>query len=214
MEKKLSSSLPPKDSVGAKSNSSAERDEQIANLELSPLLRHTLCAQGHASVTLSGGVPSLDSASAVADLCAAVQKGDLSWLIGVLGAQALTLDAAFTDYSRRAFLNSSDFPQASKLYSDLALKAQVQCRTTVETLARLKRGGEQTVKVIHVHEGAQAVVAHTINQGGQGEESGKQPHAKERDAPVAALRGPDETGQQLFVSGFERKASVSNARRE
>lgn len=192
----------------------AASKKDIAKLELSSLLRNSACAEGHASNTLAQGVPSLESASAVADFCAAVQKGDLSQLVAMLAAQALTLDAAFTDFSRRSSLNAADFPQAAQTYSNLALKAQGQCRATVETLAAIKRGGRQTVEVIHVHEGAQAVIAHTINQRGQIGKSSKQPHAKGADAPIAALRSPDEAGQSLPLTGFEGKASVQDARRE
>lgn len=178
------------------------------------MLRNSACAQAYASTTLAQGTPPAESASAVADLCGAVQKGDLSQLVTMLAAQALTLDAVFTDFSRRAFINSGEFLPAAEIYSNLALKAQGQCRTTVEALARLKRDGRQTVKVIHVHEGAQAVVAHTINQGGQIGKSRKQPHAKQLDAPVAPLRSAHQAGQQLFVPGFEGKAPLPNARRE
>ena len=52
-----------------------------------------------------------------------------------------------------------------------------------EVLAKLQRGGEQVVKVVHVHPGAQAIVGNVVQaQGGNGEgganESWNKPHAK------------------------------------
>lgn len=48
----------------------------------------------------------------------------------------------------------------------------------VEALAKLQRGGEQVVKVVHVHPGAQAVIGNVqAGTGGGGEKIGDQPHA-------------------------------------
>jgi hypothetical protein len=41
-----------------------------------------------------------------------------------------------------------------------------------EALAKIRRKGEQTVKVVHVYPGGQAVVAETINQGGANGKAG------------------------------------------
>lgn len=50
-----------------------------------------------------------------------------------------------------------------------------------EVLAKLQRGGEQVVKVVHVHPGAQAIVGNVVsggNGGGVADERWNQPHAK------------------------------------
>jgi len=54
-----------------------------------------------------------------------------------------------------------------------------------ETLAKLRRGGGQTVRVehVHVHPGGQAIVGAVTTGGGSPLKSEEQPHAK----PVAAL---------------------------
>ena len=60
----------------------------------------------------------------------------------------------------------------------LALKAQTQCRTTIEALDRLVRGGEQVIKHVHVdNRGGQAVIAESVQTGGQNAKIEKQPHA-------------------------------------
>ena len=51
----------------------------------------------------------------------------------------------------------------------------------VEALAKRRRGGEQTVRVehVHVHPGGQAIVGSVTHQGGGGErKDGGQPHAQ------------------------------------
>ena len=56
----------------------------------------------------------------------------------MLFAQALTLQATFTALSRRAAANSGQHMGATETYLRMALKAQSQCRATLETLANIK----------------------------------------------------------------------------
>ena len=68
----------------------------------------------------------------------AMRGGDMSEVEGMLYAQAMALQAAFTALSRRAALNSQNYPKATEIYFRLALKAQSQCRSTLEALAEIK----------------------------------------------------------------------------
>ena len=56
----------------------------------------------------------------------------------MLFTQSLTLQATFTALSRRAAANSGEHMGATDTYLRLALKAQGQCRATLETLANIK----------------------------------------------------------------------------
>lgn len=78
-------------------------------------------------------------------------------------------------------------------FGSLANKFMRTFTAQAEALAKLRRGGEQVVKYVHVHEGGQAVVAGTINQtGGSGNiENTKQPYEANAAAPSAALPSPD-----------------------
>lgn len=67
---------------------------------------------------------------------AAVNTGDLTRAEGMLVSQAHTLDALFNNLARRA--HGQTYLQHFEAYMRLALKAQGQCRTTVETLALIK----------------------------------------------------------------------------
>jgi hypothetical protein len=55
-----------------------------------------------------------------------------------LTAQAVTLNAVFNEMARRAAFNMGQHIDATEKYMRLALKAQGQCRATVETLAEIK----------------------------------------------------------------------------
>jgi hypothetical protein len=55
-----------------------------------------------------------------------------------LATQAVALNAIFTEMARRSGLNMGEYVSASESYMKLALKAQAQCRATIETLAAIK----------------------------------------------------------------------------
>ncbi len=63
---------------------------------------------------------------------------DIEGTAGTLVAQAATLDTIFTTLARRAAANMDTHLQATESYLRLALKAQAQCRATLETLAEIK----------------------------------------------------------------------------
>lgn len=66
------------------------------------------------------------------------QVGELGEYEGMLGAQAHALNAIFLEMTRRAALNMNQHLSATETYMRLALKAQSQARTTVESLAEIK----------------------------------------------------------------------------
>jgi hypothetical protein len=79
----------------------------------------------------------------------------------------------------------------------LALKAQANCRATLETLGKLHQPREQTVKHVHVNEGGQAVVADHFHQHTGGKENGQsseQPYATGTAGESTALSSPDPIG--------------------
>ena len=66
----------------------------------------------------------------------AVNGGNLDKLEGMLTAQAEALNAMFNNLAKRA-LNATYLPQLDT-FTRLAMKAQSQCRTTVEAIAEIK----------------------------------------------------------------------------
>lgn len=69
-----------------------------------------------------------------------VQGGDMSGPEAMLVSQAHALDVLFSSLAQKAALNmGGGFLQATESYLRLALKAQSQCRTTIEALGELKQ---------------------------------------------------------------------------
>lgn len=66
----------------------------------------------------------------------AIKAGDMSQAEGILAAQALTLDALFSDLTKRAL--RSEYQEQFTAYMKLALRAQAQSARTIETLGTLK----------------------------------------------------------------------------
>ena len=98
--------------------------------------------------------------------------------------------------------------------SNSAVKLLRTFAMQAETLAKLQRGGEQVVKVVHVHPGAQAIVGNVVRgqhglRGGVDDEKGCQPHAK-AELPAASLvsvfevRSEDAQRQTVPVAVCER----------
>jgi hypothetical protein len=67
-----------------------------------------------------------------------MHTGDMKDIESMLFTQSLTLQATFTALSRRAAANSGEHMGATDTYLRLALKAQGQCRATLETLANIR----------------------------------------------------------------------------
>ena len=193
------------------------KEEQFADITLSSIIRHSLVAKsfGNSMFGDKDGATSPDinrCVDVVTESCDEVRAGNLNSVTDMLAAQMVSLDTLFTLCVSRAGANMGQHPQAVDRYFGIALKAQAACRTTAETLARIKRGGKQTVKVVHVHEGGQAVVADTVNHGTTGGSPGEearsdgQPHGK--GAFRAALPSPDPTRNGVPLPGYEGTETV------
>lgn len=125
----------------------------------------------------------------------AVTRGDLSRAEAMLMAQAFVLESIFHELARRAGLNMGEYLQAAETYMRLALKAQSQCRATLETLATIKNPPVTFVRQANIAHGPQQV-----NNAPLAETS----HARESEiAPDKLLEASD--GKQLD-SGAAKQA--------
>ena len=86
-----------------------------------------------------------------------VRKGDLAGPEAMLVTQADSLNAIFTELARRAALNMGEYINASERYMRLALKAQAQCRATIETLAAIKNPPVVIARQANISNGPQQV---------------------------------------------------------
>ncbi|WP_144037225.1 hypothetical protein [Sphingomonas sp. TZW2008] len=188
----------------------------LARSEIVPDTRHAV-AGVNASSDLFGGTRGAlgDAVEVMRDACDAVAGGDLSLLSRTLAAEALTLDATFTQMMRRAALNMAQYPDAADRYMRLAMKAQGQVRATVETLARMHQPREQTVRHIHVGPEGQAVFIENMHGGfGNGRFDG-QPHATGAGEPSsrAALPSSNPLGSAVPIACDQGTQPVPHARR-
>tara|TARA_R110002049_G_scaffold54908_2_gene152597 strand:- start:3129 stop:3758 length:630 start_codon:yes stop_codon:yes gene_type:complete len=143
----------------------------VARASLDPVVRHANLATWIAGNAFSDDYKPtiIESAQALQSSVAKAQAGDMNMASRLLASQAITLDTLFTELTGRAVSNLGQYPDAVERYLRLALKAQSNCRTTVEALSKLHQPREQTVRHVHVNEGGKAVVAehfHTHNGGG------------------------------------------------
>lgn len=159
----------------------------------------------------------MQSSEALAEEITRAMAGDLSLASRVYASQAITLDAMFTELARRAAMNLGQYPQAVDRFARLALKAQSNCRATLEALAKLHQPREQTVRHVHVNEGGQAIIAeefHNHTGGGENGQSANQCHATGAAGQSPSLPSPDPQGHGVPISSSEGEAAMPDAWRD
>ena len=124
----------------------------------------------------------------------------------MLVAQMVVTHAFAMDYLTRT--KKAELIQAAEFTSNFACKLLRAFAAQTEALAKLRRGGEQTVRVehVHVHPGAQAVVGTVTGVGGI-KKSDEQAQAliSAADPSSPALRSPDAERQRLpLASNWKR----------
>jgi hypothetical protein len=198
--------IPPPNDLRIPEQAGKSEARALAEVAINPVATAMAVAQRFNKGTF-GDLSLTETFDVLGEQVAAFEKGDHTHQRALLIGQSVALNAIFAELARRAALNMGEYINASERYMRLALKAQAQSRATVETLDRLARGGEQVIRHVHVdNRGGQAVIAETVNTGGQ--ENGKfdgQPYAIEGCA--ASL------GQPLRSEDAQREAMplASNA---
>jgi len=148
--------------------------------------------------------------AALAVLAAVEPRNEVEAL---LAGQMIAANAGAMDCARR--MASAKYIEHASTYGGLANKFMRTFTAQMEALSKLRRGGEQVIKYVHVHEGGQAVIGSTINQhqgGGVKDETG-QCHGQATDARLAALSGPDPARDGMPIPGNAERA-MSYARRD
>ncbi|MCO5118768.1 MAG: hypothetical protein M9951_03935 [Burkholderiaceae bacterium] len=126
--------------------------------------------------------------NALRDTSQAINGGDLSGAEAMLAAQAASLNAIFAETARRAAANMGEYLGATETYLRLALKAQAQCRATLETLAEIKNPPTVFAR--------QANIAHGPQQVNNGVPAPAAPRADETDSMQTELLGASD-GERL-----------------
>ncbi len=194
--------------------------ETMAEAMTRPFVRHGLVAHGMVNQMIGDvpGNPTLgDFGKASQNEADRTRAGDLALASELLTAQALSLDTMFTEYARRATMSMGDYPLAMERFAKLAMRAQADCRASLEALAKLHQPRKQTVRHVHVNEGGQAVIAdHVHHHGGTGEngKSVEQSHAPVATDHCAPMLGADPDGCGVPIPGGEGQAAMQDARRD
>jgi hypothetical protein len=111
----------------------------------------------------------------------------------------------------------AQYLQQQESNGNLAIKLLRTYTAQIEALAKLRRGGEQTVRVehVHVHPGAQAIVGNVSNHAGGGgtQRNCDQPHAPINPkapafAPGSPLWSEDESRDAVSVPSGERESPL------
>lgn len=113
------------------------REQLLAGLTAEGLLTNAVLMQSYSS-KMAGDIGITEAVQALRVSIAEVNRGDLRSAETVLVGQAAALNAMFAELARRAALNMGEYMDAADKYMRLALKAQSQCRATLETLAVIK----------------------------------------------------------------------------
>jgi len=125
----------------------------------------------------------------------------------------VTHDAAIRALSQ---VGSADWVPQVQTFGNLATKLLRASQGQMETLARMRRGGEQVVRHVHVdNRGGQAVLAENVHTGGQ--KNGKmedQSHAAGAAGISPALLSEDPFGNGVPIPSRERPEAVPYARRD
>ena len=114
-----------------------QRDRVMCDLVSQGVLANAFNAMAFAKASV-GELSLTDMVESLQASGEAINRNDLAAAERMLYAQAVTLNAIFTDMARRAASNMGEYLDATDRYMRLGLRAQAQCRTTVETLHEMK----------------------------------------------------------------------------
>lgn len=127
----------PSSNLRLKRDTDESEAQALARLALSPAFQ--ACATTRSYLTRMTGELDVNALQdEVIRQGAMVKAGSLLPAEVMLFDQALSLQAIFTSFADRAAMNAGQYIAASETYLRLALKAQAQCRATLETLANIK----------------------------------------------------------------------------
>ncbi|MCZ4342884.1 hypothetical protein O4H52_14775 [Sphingomonadaceae bacterium G21617-S1] len=167
----------------------------------------------HFAATNKRGASNLDLNSALAFVHGAKPQNEVEAALAVQMAAAH--DAAMR--ALRA-MGGAEFVPQMQMFGNLANKLMRTFAAQAETLARMRRGGEQVVRHIHVdNRGGQAVITENLHTGGrETAKNEEQSHAigSGGASGCAALPSPDPLGWGVPIPSREREAALQDARRD
>ena len=132
------------------------RERQLADIALDPLFGGAALSTTFTKGTF-GATDLTATYEGLIDRAKAIRGNKLGSAEDMLTAQAAALNAMFLELARRSGANMGDYIQAAETYMRLALKAQAQCRATLETLATIKNPPVVYARQANIANGPQQV---------------------------------------------------------
>lgn len=115
------------------------RSQLMTRVTLKPEYNAAVTALQFSADSRNGGAGLFDMCTYLAEESGKVQNGDMGRMESMLVSQAHTLDVMFATLARKAATQmDAGFPKAADVYLRLAMKAQSQCRTTIEAISEIK----------------------------------------------------------------------------
>ena len=168
-----------------------------------------------ANVASTGTTPEAQEASLNSMLAAVSSVQPRDEVEGMLAVQMAATHTLAMDLMGRT--KRAQHLEQQESHGNMAIKLLRTYTAQIEALAKLRRGGEQTVRVehVHVHPGAQAIVGNVNHPGGGGgtHRSVDQPHAPIDPQAVAFAPGApvwcqDPRREPVSVPGSEREDAL------
>ncbi len=149
------SGAPPKSrTLTVPGHGDVSRDRAIALIATSPSTTAATLSVDYSRATF-GELSLTDTMAVLSETLKAVRQGSLAEVENILMAQAVALNSIFTDLSVRAA--RAEYVDGMERYLRLGLKAQGQCRATLETLAAIKNPPLVVTRQANISNGPQQV---------------------------------------------------------
>lgn len=128
------------------------RDRGVVRLLVTPALQAALSIQSLTAVS-GGTVDTNELVGELEDQLDQLNSGETDRAESILCSQAHTLDALFNSLLRRALANVTEgYFEAGQKYLRLALRAQSQCRATVDCLVGIGQPVIRQTNIAHGHQ--------------------------------------------------------------
>lgn len=191
----------PNDKTGADAAqlSELERAEAAANLALRPSVNAAAVVSAYAKAL---GAQDSDIGALMDRLAEEVKDlwaGDMKRTEAMLYGQAHALQAIFMSLARQA--HSAEYVKNFEVYLRMALKAQNQCRMTLETLATIKNPPVVIARQANINHGGQQQV-----NNGVAAPAGGCPPARAANSPAAPTELLEQQHGQRMDPGASGKA--------
>jgi len=193
------------------------RELKVCNIATSASLPAALVVTDFAKGSL-GEVSLGEILVSLNERAAKISAGDLTRVEVMLAGQAAALNTMFAELARRGALNMGEHIGATETYLKLALRAQSQCRATLETLAAIKNPPVVFAKQANIAHGPQqvnnetATIARAKEIHNQPNELLEHDHGQRLDTGTAAAASGSHQAMEA-VGAIHRPAHAARQRR-